>query len=86
MAALPGLLLTGYGLPWMLGLPLFWLHMLGTLAFIAWIILVHEAGKASDERKSELYRSLSEQRQEIDERQHTIDQVRAGEIEQPWSR
>lgn len=77
MLALPGLLMPSYFVPLALGFPP---GVPVMLSFIAWILLVRAAGQASEERQDELYHRLSQQRQQ------TIDQVRAGEIEQPWSR
>ncbi len=82
-AAFPGLMIPAYFVPVMFGFPPGALMM---AAFITYILLLHSAGKAAEERKDEFYHRLSQQRQEMNEAQQTLAQVQAGEIMPPWSR
>jgi hypothetical protein len=79
--ALPGLWWLAWWLSSVIGIPPGWLMQ---AAFIAWILLIHFADKAAEERKDAFYHQLSKQRQEIMEAQQTVAQVQAGEIVPPW--
>lgn len=81
--ALPGLWWLAWWLSSVLGIPPGWLLM---AAFIAWIVLVHEADKATEAQRDEFYHQLSKQRQEMSEAQQTVAQVQTGKLEPPWSR
>lgn len=83
LAAFPGLMVPAYFVPLMFGIPPGAFMM---AAFIAYILLLHWAGKAAEERQAEFYRQLSQQQQQMNERQQAIDQVQAGEMLPPWSR
>lgn len=79
--ALPGLWWLAWWLSSVIGLPPGWLMM---AAFIAWIVLFHEAGKASEAQRDEFYHQLSKQRQEMDDARQTVAEVQAGKMPPPW--